>query len=356
MAHVSKNVAQMQAQHPSLLAAVRKNCHISDALHAGDYTLCVYLLKMREYFRWEKGYSFATALPHEAVSHWLRERERYWESLENEDFTPLPINGDHYDPFETDRLNDLLNPKGLVYSAGMGQQGRAHFFLGQLVQRQEHGDFTVLISADEYARDLTAPPAMTLGKTIFIRRESLRRMLWERIEEWRWNSPDNAMGRTLAYYPFDEDTDAALEKMTDEQLQVLLLHEIGEVMAHDILGSAWETMLAELPRSRTELGLRAVRDQLADALSTLPSLLREDALPASLHFFFATLTPLRKQLAPALLQAYDSWHRTGDKTPLLEHISGAQAHWRQLACRLLEAYQARQPLPQLQTLIDTNTL
>ena len=36
-----------------LLAAVQSNCHLSDARHAQDLTLCNYLLAMREYYRWE---------------------------------------------------------------------------------------------------------------------------------------------------------------------------------------------------------------------------------------------------------------------------------------------------------------
>ncbi|HKJ07631.1 MAG TPA: hypothetical protein VKA76_00940, partial [Gammaproteobacteria bacterium] len=46
----------------TLCAKVQKNCHISDARYAGDYTLCIYLLKMREYYRWEKGYSLDASL------------------------------------------------------------------------------------------------------------------------------------------------------------------------------------------------------------------------------------------------------------------------------------------------------
>ena len=345
----------MHTQYQPLLEAVRKNCHITDALHAGDYTLCVYLLKMREYYRWEKGHDFATTLPHADVSHWLREREQFWESIEQESFCTLPVNGDRYDPFDTEKLNNTLNPQGLVYSAGVGQQGRPHFFLGKLEQRQQHASFTILISASEYARDLAAPPAMSLGNTIFIRRESLRRMLWERIEEWRWNSPDNAMGRAIACYDFETDAERALDAMTDEQLQVLLLHEVGEVQAGEILGSGWETMLADLPRSRTELSLRAVRDLLADSLSTLPTLVETDN-PATLHFFFAMLTPLRKLLAPRLLAAYADWLETGSLRALQAHIPGAQAHWRALAQELLAAHQDNQPLTVLQNLIDAKAL
>jgi len=50
------------------LAVVRTNCHISDARHATDYTLCIYLLKMREYYRWENDMPFSSSLPHEDLT------------------------------------------------------------------------------------------------------------------------------------------------------------------------------------------------------------------------------------------------------------------------------------------------
>lgn len=338
-----------------LLSAVQKNCHITDALHAGDYTLCVYLLKMREYYRWEKGFSFSTALSPADVGNWLREREQFWESLEHETFVDLPVNGDQYDPFDSDTLNRILNPAGFVYSAGMGQQGRPHFFLGRLEQQQTREDFTLLISADEYARDLAAPPAMAQGRTIFVRRESLRRMIWEKIEEWRWNTPDNAMGRAIHCYNFDDDTDAALHEMTEHQIDTVLLHEIGEVMAGAILGPAWEEMLADLPRSRAELSLRAVRDNLADSLSTLPQLI-DGQNHAQIHFFFATLTPLRKALAPRLLQSYDDWLAHGTLQPLTDYCTSAQSHWRSVTERILDCHQRGGTLEEIQALIEADPL
>ena len=68
------------------LEAVRANCDIADARHATDYTLCVYLLKMREYFRWEKNLSFDQKLPHKELTEWLSCRESCWEALELRDF------------------------------------------------------------------------------------------------------------------------------------------------------------------------------------------------------------------------------------------------------------------------------
>jgi hypothetical protein len=340
--------------HP-LLAAVQKNCNISDAVHAGDYTLCVYLLKMREYFRWEKGYAFSAPLPNSDVGSWLKEREQLWESLENEPFATLPVADAELDPFDTDSINRALNPQGLVYSAGLGQYGRPHFFLGELEQHQEHDDFTVLISASEFARDLAAPPAMTLGETIYVRRESLRRMIWEKIEEWRWNKLDNPMGRAIQCYDFDQAGDSALEQMTDDQISTLLLHEIGEVMARAHLGEDWERMLADLPRSRTELTLRAIRDHLADSLSTLPALLAEEQA-SKIHFYFAMLTNLRKSLAPGLLLAYEHWRNTGSSAMLDDYVPTAQSHWRALTREALELHSEGAPLETVQSLIDSRPL
>ncbi len=42
-----------------LISQVQHNCDISDANHAGNYTLCIYLLKMREYYRWIHALDFS---------------------------------------------------------------------------------------------------------------------------------------------------------------------------------------------------------------------------------------------------------------------------------------------------------
>ena len=69
------------------------------------------------------------------------------------------------------------------------------FFLGRLLRVEERAGFTILVSSCEYARELAAPPAMLQGRTIFVRMESARRYLWEKIEEWQWRKQDNAMKR-----------------------------------------------------------------------------------------------------------------------------------------------------------------
>ncbi len=321
----------------ALADRVQTNCHIADAEHAGDYTLCVYLLKMREYFRWEKNYPFGARLPNDEVGNWLTAREALWDRLRDQSYAPLVIGAREYDPLETDAINTALREHDLVYSGGLGGGCRPHFFLGHLQRSQRHEDYSVLVAGDELARDLAAPPAMALGRTIFIRRESLRRMIWEKVEEWSWHKKDSPMGRAITRYGFDRDMQAALESMTDAELEPAILHEVGELRAGQILGTDWEEMLAVLPRSQAELMARAVRDHLADCLSTLPALI-DAPDPASLHFYFGNLHAMRRQLFPALRRAYEHWMERDDPADLHETVRRGAHHWRDVAARMLELY------------------
>ena len=321
-----------------LCETVQRNCDISDALHASDYSLCIYLLKMREFFRWESGSSYADTLSKEALGDWLVEREALWETLEEAEFEPLLIDDQTLDPFDMESINRLLIPRGYVYSGGLGVRNTPHFFLAQLRQRDDYEGFEVLVSDEECARDLTSPPAMALGNTIFIRRESLRRMIWEKVQEWRWNRNQNAMARALSFYDFDTDLDAALEAITDNELEAVTLHEIGEVMSTRYLGDAWHDMLMSMPRSRGELMARAVRDHLADSLSTLPALL-EDNNVASLHFYMANLSALRKDLFPAFGCAYQQWVDSQDVRPLKKLVARSVQHWLKVGTEMLALYE-----------------
>lgn len=108
---------QLPPQLQSVRDSVQHNCHISDACYASDFSMCVYLLKMREYPRWEKGYPYTASLSHDEVGDWLTERERLWERLEQEDFAPIEIEGVRYDPFDSDAINWVLSKHQLLYSS-----------------------------------------------------------------------------------------------------------------------------------------------------------------------------------------------------------------------------------------------
>ncbi len=317
--------------------AIRTNCHISDARHAGDYTLCVYLLKMREYYRWENNIPFSTPLPHQDLSDWLTQREAHWETLEDKPLEAVPVTGRQHDPFDTTRINADLNDRGFAYSSGYGRNMKPVFFFAELERREMHEGYTLIVTGREYARDLAAPPAMTRERSIYIRRESLRRMLWEKIEEWRWNQPANAMRNAIRCYDFDNAAERSLEAMTETELHSALLHEIGEVEAGKLLGDDWEDMLAAVSPSKAEIMLRAVRDNLADTLVTLPALL-QTAEPAALHFYMGNMSNMRKTLFPALVSAYDAWTVGGHTRELQAITVRAARHWQSLALGLLEIF------------------
>nr|WP_245831967.1 Sfum_1244 family protein [Solemya velesiana gill symbiont] len=231
-------------------------------------------------------------------------------------------------------INALLVDQGLVYSGGFGHSGRPHFFLAELEHHEQLDGFSVLISGRELARDLASPPAMSVGKTMFIRRESLRRMLWEKLESWRWSRPDSALGRAFSCYDFENDTDRALDAMTDHEIELAILHEKGECEAGKLLDDKLQEMLADFDYTPAQLIARAVRDHLADCISTLPAL-ESLGRPSSVHFYMGNLGGMRKEIFPGLKAAYKAWDETGDFSPVRYLAERGRTHWAELAEQIL---------------------
>ncbi len=320
-----------------LKQAVQANCDIADARHAREMTMCNYLLAMRELYRWEEGLPLHQPLKQTDLSGWIARRETLWNEIEEAEFRPLPLGGG-CDPFDNAAVNDALAPLGLVYAGGLGHWGKPHFFLGDLARRELRHGLTVLVSEREHARDLFAPPAALREGMVFLRLDALRRWLWEKTEIWGVKQADGALKAALDGYGFDEDAEAALERMAAQEGETLILHEVGEGMAEPLLGPAWRQMLGGLSQRRAELLARAVRDNLADCLSTLPALTERSAGP-SIHFYFANFDGLRRSLFPRLATAYAAWRRTGDDADLRLAFRDGQTHWREAALRLLATWQ-----------------
>lgn len=334
---------------------VQHNCNIADAKYAANYTLCIYLMKMREYYRWEQGYSYDAVLPQEQVGDWVTEREGLWEQLEETEFAAIQIDGKSFDPFDTCKINAALKDKGMVYSGGLGVRSAPHFFLGALEKTHVHEGYEIIVSAEECARDLGAPPAMTLGTTIFIRKESIRRMLWERIQEWQWHKNAGPMSKATAFYDFDNDLESALEQMTEAELQAIILHEIGEIKASAMLGGEWKEMLASLTTPHLEIVLRAAKDLLADAISTLPSLLDEQQ-EASIHFYAANMTAMRKTICPSFMVSYHQWCEDADMQKLKTWVHKSQSHWHAVLTQVVQLAAQQQSPAVIEKYINENYL
>jgi hypothetical protein len=321
----------------ALIDTVQKNCTIADARHARDMTMCTFLLEMREYYRWEMEIPYGARLPKDELGDWLNARESLWDTVEEEDFAPLPLNDAAVDPFEADDINRALIPQGLVYSSGLGSFRKPHFVLAELKRAEVREGVQVLVAGCEYARDLIAPPAAMRGGAIFLRMDAVRRLLWNKYEEWQWKEKDTALGRAFAHYGFERDVERGLDRMAEAESEAMILHEIGEARAETLLGDDWNGLLGELSSRHAELLARAVRDHLADCLVTLPTLLERDAV-GSLHFYLANLSGLRRALFPALGAAYETWLGRGETTSLAQAAKAGEAHWRDTAQRLIDLH------------------
>ena len=353
-----------------LINDVQFNCHISDARHAGNYTLCVYLLKMREFYRWEQQHAYSDQLSKEAIGQWLTRREQLWDEVEDDDYRHIHIAEQSFDPFESDVINQALNQttnqtitqspvdsaSRLIYSGGYGVKDKPHFFIAELKDKTEVNDYTIYISGKEFARDLTSPPAMSHNKTIYIRRESFQRMIWERTDEWRWNKPENAMARAIRCYDFDNNLEHALSSMTDNELNAAVLHEIGEIQAGENL-EGWHEMMSDITFTKAEIMARAVRDHYADTLHTLPTLI-ENNNTASIHFYFANLTNMRKHIFPSLVDAYNRWCDEKNIAVIEKTVARALDHWADVATQMLALHQqdAEQCGVRIEALVDNSRI
>ncbi|HEX9183327.1 MAG TPA: hypothetical protein VF876_08720 [Burkholderiales bacterium] len=317
-------------------AAVQRNCDVANARHAHEATMCTYLLQMRELYGWEQGLALGAQPARAEVSRWLTEREAAWRELEEEGYRPLPLGARELEPFDAAAVNRELLAQGLVYGAGYGRFHRPHFFLAELVADGTREGVRVLVAGRELARDVSAIPAALQGEAIYVRRDALRRWLWEKVDFWRARRPGGALASALEHWGLAAGDDAAFERMVDAELETLILHELGEARAGAKLGAAWEEMLAALEDRRLEILARAVRDNLADCLSTLPALLERDA-HASLHFWFSQLDGMRRELFPALGSAYAAWRESGRPAALQETIGAGAAHWERAARQLLSS-------------------
>ncbi len=334
------------AERTRLARAVQTNCDIADARCGADTTLCIYLLQMREYFRWERGARLDAALARDEIGAWIAARESLWSSLEEAPFVALPCpgGGEAVDPFDAAAINRCLLPAGLVYGAGLAASDRPVFFLAELHSAAQRDGLAVLAAGRELARGLLAPPA-ALDATphapaIVLRREAVARWGWEKFETYALRRvAGSALHAAVEAYGFERGFYAALPRWLAEQGEAMVLHEIGEHRAGELLGESWAALRLSLPTRRGELHARAVRDQLADFTVTLPTLLDRDA-SASIHVWFANYDGVRELLFPSLKDAYAAWRAGDGGRTLRAAIARGRAHFAGLAGRAVELHAA----------------
>ena len=331
----------LNATTARLVDAVQANCDVADATHARERSLCTYLLAMREYFRWATDLPLGTAPDTASLGRWIAQHEERWEDLRANDaaiFQSLPLSED-IEAFAEDRVNDQLVSSSLVYGAGIGLFGAPLFFLADKESEVIRDGVRVIVTGRELARGVSAPPAMSRGDTVTVRRDALRRWLWTRLEGWQRRRRDDAFAAALHAHEGTDGLDSMLDRMADGEVESLVLHELGELQATRLLGPVWEDMLANVGDRKAELALRAVRDLLADCLVTLPALMEKSAT-ASLLFWFANLDGHRRALAPELAAAYSSANARIDLPALEAAVHSGRERWRSEALELTAHWRA----------------
>jgi hypothetical protein len=208
-----------------------------------------------------------------------------------------------------DDINNILADKYFIYGAGFGRHMKPNFFLAQIDEVRSEDHYDMYIVGKEYVRDIDTVPAMVQGRDIFVRKQRVKGLLWEKYFEMRSKKYAGLLDYAFRHFDIerteeplkdiDERIDAAVEKVTE----MIILHEIGEVMEdRDVNG--WLELLGTFNGTKEEFILRAVKDVLADCSDHGPlQALIKNRDEGMLGFYAALLTGLHKIVFPEMMNA-----------------------------------------------------
>lgn len=253
----------------SLTRQVLYNCDVSDARHAGIYSICGLALRLRDLFKWEHRLPPWQEGPPDEVLAWIGRKEDVWETLIEGDYRPLTIEGRSYDPFDTRAVNAAVNGQGLYYGAGYAHSLKPTFFLARINGRQSIDGRTIWHLGRELARDLLTLPAFTQDDEIVLRADSAATHLWDQIA-YIGNSGRTALAFALRACCGITDTlpktvREHLDRILAVQQMVHLRHELSELEEKVFDRATWRRMISDYPHTPVELLARALKDMLADS-------------------------------------------------------------------------------------------
>lgn len=344
------------AQLADWARVVQHNADLADACYAQAAPLCLYLLDLREFYRWSHGLPLEQELAKPDLRAWIVARETEWDRLRQRAVADDATPDDGYRPlvprltgdaFASTALKEVMAEQGLVFGAGIGRFGRPQFFLADCVASFKRGGLEVTVCDREWARGASAPPAMSRDDGIIVRRDALVRWLWSRREEWRVHPRANGFAAAWAYH-VERAGSALVAKVlasfAEAEVETLVLHELGERQIERVLSASWaknwHAMLDDLADAEggrpAESLVRAVRDLWADCAVTLPGLMEQGA-DASVHNWFGLFDGLRVKMSPTLLAAYQRYAE-GDRAALTDALEAAAEHWLTWAERLPELW------------------
>jgi hypothetical protein len=298
----------------NIVSQVLENCAISDSRQAGLYSVCGFVLRMRDLYKWEKGFAPWTEEEPSELLEWIGYKEEIWKDLEEKDFRKISIFGRDYDPFNVDGINAALEPHGLFYGAGFARSLQPSFLLARFEEKRRIDGCRVYILGRELARDLLTVPAFSRDNCILIRKEAAEFFIWDHIFFVN-KSGQTALKFALEDYGLKAQDPYALRehlaRISAAEMETYLYHELGEIKENVFDRDIWRNIVGTFPHTPIELLARSVKDLLADTneYGRLSYITRERKT-ASLGLCVAFFDGLKRELFPELTEAFREFMQT----------------------------------------------
>ena len=321
---------------------VLHNCDISDAFHAGMFSICGLALRLRDLYKWEKGLPVWQESDSSEVLEWIEAKENQWDNYSENGFEELIINGKRFDPFDTVGINTVLEPHHVFYGAGYARSLKPTFFLADIAEKTNLGGTMIYTLDRELARDLLTIPALTQDDCVLLRQDSARYFVWDSIFYIK-KSARPALKFALDSCGLKNQEPKSLQPHLTTILAALkesyIYHEIGELHDTDFDRKIWREVIAAYPHSPVEYLARAVKDLLADTndYGTLRNITKKRKT-ASLAFYAAFLDGLAKEFFPELLTSFQKFTRTKDWSLIDQAVSSGYNTAKNHAALITELY------------------
>ncbi len=326
-----------------LTRQVLNNCEISDAQHAGLYSICGLALRLRDLYKWEKGLRPWIEKDSSEILDWIADKEELWERLADNKYSDLTIGNKHYDPFDTAKINAVLEPQGLLYGAGYAFSLKPTFFLAPIKNKDHSSGYSVYTLERELARDLLTLPVLSQDNLILLRTDAAGLYIWDRIAFIK-KSGRPALEFALQHCGLKEQNPEALRqhlpRIVAAQTDNFIYHEIGEMKDSTFDPHIWRELIAAFPHSPVELLVRAVKDLLADTNrhGTLSHLIK-DRNSAALGFYVAFQDGLIKELFPELRAAFRDFTKLLEWRIIEEAVSNGYRNAKSYSEKIIQIFQ-----------------
>ena len=306
----------------ALARQIKANCEISDANHAGAFSICGLALRFRDLYKWTNGLAAWEEDDSDRLLDWIGLTEERWEKVAEASYQPLALNGSSMDLFDTQTVNDDLIPRGYFYGAGLLWNLKPTFFLAPIEKSTQVAGCTVYLLGRELVRDMMTLPAVHQDGVVVVRTHSARQALWDEmafIKKSGRPALEFALGQ-LGLNLCDPPA-KRLERAFEARINTYIRHEIGEILDTTFDRQAWQEIVATFVRTPIELLARATKDLLADthAEGVLPHLIAQKAVPA-LGLYAAVMDGFYKQVFPEFQPVFGQFMRTENWGLLTETV------------------------------------